>query len=123
VVRTPAEDDIPAILGLINEHRPDPLDEDSLQRQWSAPWTELEHPHSVQPDLGWIRVLGVRRPWRGCGRGRALLLHAFREFRRRGFARAGLGVDAESPTGANRLYESVGMRVSARFEIYEKQVS
>ena len=29
---------------------------------------------------------------------------------------------AQSPTGANRLYESAGMHVSARFEIYEKVV-
>lgn len=71
-------------------------------------------------DLGYVQVLGVRRPWRGRGLGRALLHTAFREFRARGIARAGLGVDAENPTGATRLYESVGMRVTHRFEIYEK---
>ena len=58
---------------------------------------------------------GARR-----GLGRALLLHAFAEFRRRGFRRAGLGVDAESLTGAHKLYESVGMHVERRFDIYEK---
>jgi ribosomal protein S18 acetylase RimI-like enzyme len=31
-----------------------------------------------------------------------------------------LGVDAESPTGATRLYERVGMRVVARSEAWEK---
>jgi hypothetical protein len=35
-------------------------------------------------------------------------------------ARASLGVVAEYPTGATRLYESIGMRVSAHFDIYEK---
>lgn len=78
------------------------------------------HPHSSAPDHGWIRILGVRRDWRRRGVGRALLLHAFGEFRRRGLAAAGLGVDAESLTGANRLYENAGMRVHARFDIYEK---
>ena len=34
--------------------------------------------------------------------------------------RVGLGVDSESPTAANALYESVGMRMVARFAIYEK---
>lgn len=34
-----------------------------------------------------------------------------------------LGVDAESLTGANRLYEQAGMRVAARFDIYEKAVA
>jgi ribosomal protein S18 acetylase RimI-like enzyme len=62
----------------------------------------------------------VLRPWRRRGLGRALLLQAFAAFRERGLARAALGVDAESLTGANRLYESAGMHVAARFDIYEK---
>lgn len=81
------------------------------------------HPHPGRPALGWVRILGVRRPWRKRGVGRALLLHAFAEFRQRGLRRAGLGVDAKSLTGANRLYESAGMHVAARFDIYEKMVS
>ncbi|HUF02095.1 MAG TPA: GNAT family N-acetyltransferase [Gaiellaceae bacterium] len=78
------------------------------------------HPHRALADLGWVRILGVRRPWRRRGLGRALLLHAFEEFRRRGCTTAGLGVDAESLTGAHRLYEEVGMRVTSRFDMYEK---
>ncbi len=80
------------------------------------------HPHSTDPELGWIRILGVRRAWRRLGVGRALLLQAFSEFRRRGLRRAGLGVDAQSLTGANRLYEQAGMHVAARFDIYEKEL-
>jgi mycothiol synthase len=75
---------------------------------------------SGDPQTASVRLLGVRRPWRRRGLGRALLLHAFAEFRRRGFRRAGLGVDAESLTGAHKLYESVGMHVERRFDIYEK---
>lgn len=77
-------------------------------------------PHETRLECGWIRVLGVRRRWRRRGLGRAFLLHAFEEFRRRGFTTAGLGVDAESETGANRLYESVGLRTAARFDILER---
>ena len=73
--------------------------------------------------IGWIQILGVRRPWRRRGLGRALLLHAFAAFRERGLRQAGLGVDASNPTGATRLYESVGMQVSSRFDIYEKQLA
>jgi ribosomal protein S18 acetylase RimI-like enzyme len=80
------------------------------------------HPHTALSELGWVGELGVLRPWRRRGIGRALLLHAFAAFRERGFVRAGLGVDAESLTGANRLYEQVGMRVSASFDIREKSV-
>jgi ribosomal protein S18 acetylase RimI-like enzyme len=79
----------------------------------------LCRPHDTRRDAGWISILGVRRPWRRRGLGRALLLHSFAEFARRGCTRVELGVDAESLTGANRLYESAGMRVIRRFDIYE----
>jgi ribosomal protein S18 acetylase RimI-like enzyme len=69
--------------------------------------------------IGWVSVLGVLPPWRRRGLGRALLLHGFGELHRRGFARAGLGVDAENTTGAVRLYEQGGMRVVHRADRYE----
>lgn len=75
--------------------------------------------HKGEPDQGIVRVLGVRAPWRRRRLGRALLLHSFHEFRRRGLKAGVLGVDATSLTGANRLYESVGMRVVRQSDVYE----
>jgi mycothiol synthase len=69
---------------------------------------------------GWVRNLGVRRSWRRQGLGMALLRHAFGEFYRRGMHTVGLGVDAQNPTGATRLYEQAGMRVTQRYVAYEK---
>jgi mycothiol synthase len=79
--------------------------------------------NEADENLGWVRVLGVRRPWRRRGLGRALLLHSFQEFRRRGISAVGLGVDAESLTGAVRLYENAGMRVFRRSDIYERHIA
>lgn len=62
---------------------------------------------------GLVNWVGVRKPWRRRGVGRALLLQAFRELHGRGLNRVGLGVDAENPSQATRLYESVGMHVEA----------
>jgi mycothiol synthase len=73
-------------------------------------------------DMGWVRSLSVRRPWRRQGLGMALLLNAFRDFHRRGERRVGLGVDAESPTGATRLYERAGMHVVEETAIYRKDL-
>ena len=84
---------------------------------------EMNHPRPEMPGVGWVGILGVRRAWRRRGLGRALLLKAFQEFRDRGYEEAGLGVDAASVTGATRLYESVGMRVTAQFDIFEKQLT
>ena len=63
------------------------------------------------PAAGHVELLGVRRPWRKQGLGQALLLHSFQAFRRLGWTRGTLGVDASSPTGATRLYERAGMTV------------
>jgi mycothiol synthase len=79
--------------------------------------------HDAEPDMGWVEMLGTRARWRRRGLAKALLHHAFRAFEDRGYARAGLGVDAESLTGANRLYERVGMRVGRRFDVYEKALA
>jgi len=74
----------------------------------------------ARPPAGWVGALGVRSAWRGRGYGRALLQHSFREFRRRGYTRAALGVDAANATGATQLYESVGMHAEQEFVVWEK---
>jgi GNAT superfamily N-acetyltransferase len=81
------------------------------------------HPHETLDDLGWVGILAVRRKWRRRGIARALLLHSFERFRERGLMRAGLGVDSASITGANTLYESVGMRATQEFHIHERTLA
>lgn len=71
---------------------------------------------------GYVGALGVRRPWRGRGFAKALLLRTFAEFWDRGLPRVTLGVDAESPTGATHLYERVGMRVESENVVFERVV-
>ncbi len=72
------------------------------------------------PDMGWVRLLGVRRPWRRQGIALALLRQAFREFKQRGQRSVGLGVDADSTTGATELYRRAGMQVDKQFDQYRK---
>ena len=72
------------------------------------------------PDCGWVSVLGVLPEHRKMGLGTALLEHAFGEFQRRGRLGVELGVDAESTTGAVRLYERAGMRAVQRWDIWER---
>ena len=72
--------------------------------------------------MGWLSTLAVRRPWRRQGIALALLHHTFREFHRRGRYRVGLGVDSANLTGATRLYEKAGMRISRQWDAYEKEL-
>lgn len=69
--------------------------------------------------VGWVHSIGVRPAWRRRGLGEALLTHSFAELYRRGRKHIGLGVDAENPTGATRLYERLGMHVASSFVYFE----
>ena len=72
---------------------------------------------------GWIQSLGVRVRWRRCGLGLALLRQAFQALYDLGARSVALNVDAESTTGATRLYERARMRVQARWDTYEKRIA
>jgi len=79
-----------------------------------------------EPDrsgAGFVGALGVRKPWRKRGLALALLQHAFGEFYRRGKRVVALGVDADNPTGATRLYERAGMQVAFEIVTYGKELA
>jgi ribosomal protein S18 acetylase RimI-like enzyme len=71
---------------------------------------------------GWVNSLGVRRPWRRRGLARAILVSSLQRLNEHGMTEVVLGVDAETPTGALRLYESVGFKVLNRDTIYQKEI-
>jgi mycothiol synthase len=68
---------------------------------------------------GWIRQFGVVPDWRGKGIATALLQHAFQVFRKRGYPRAGLGMEADNER-AMRFYDRAGMKVLRRYDEYSK---
>lgn len=74
------------------------------------------------PRKGLVGVLGVRKAWRKRGLGLAILLHSFRVFWKNDIPIVTLGVDADSLTGATRLYEKAGMHVERTFATYEKRL-
>jgi mycothiol synthase len=69
---------------------------------------------------GWTDPIGVRRPWRSQGLARALIARSLLLLKERGMTEAALGVDAQNPNGALRLYEGVGFRVVKQFATFEK---
>jgi mycothiol synthase len=80
-------------------------------------------PHAVQePPLGYVNELGVRREFRGRGIGEALLRACFARLYTGGSRGALLHVDSDSLTGADRLYERVGMTAQPQFATWEKQL-
>jgi GNAT superfamily N-acetyltransferase len=70
-----------------------------------------------------IRYLGVRKPQRGRGIARALMLTAFEYWRGVGRSGVQLGVDTANVTNATQLYESVGMRSTLSALALERRVN
>lgn len=60
--------------------------------------------------IAWLDHVSVRRPWRQRGLAAALIGATLQLLRTRDADVAALGVDAENPTGALRLYEKMGFR-------------
>ncbi|MDQ6694132.1 MAG: GNAT family N-acetyltransferase [Chloroflexota bacterium] len=60
--------------------------------------------------VGWIHLLGTRRGHRKIGLGRAMLLAGLQRMKLDGMEVTNLDVDADSPTGALKLYESAGFK-------------
>ena len=70
---------------------------------------------------GWLDRISVRRPYRRRGLASALVARSLHMLRERGLAEGALGVDAENPTGALRVYEALGF-VRARTAVgYRKE--
>jgi mycothiol synthase len=69
---------------------------------------------------GWLEHISVRRPWRRRGLASALIVRSLHLLRERGMTQAALGVDAENPSGALGLYESLGFRAYRTGLTYRK---
>ncbi len=72
---------------------------------------------------GYTETICVRRPWRKRGLARALIARSFGVLKAAGMTEAGLGVDAQNPHGALRLYESMGFQVTKEFVTYRKALA
>jgi GNAT superfamily N-acetyltransferase len=72
---------------------------------------------------GYVAGIGVLKKWRRRGLGLALLRQVFGEFYRRGQPRIALGVDAQNPTGATKLYERAGMHVAYEGIAFAKELT
>jgi mycothiol synthase len=69
---------------------------------------------------GWLDSIFTRRPWRKRGLASALIVRSLHVLADRGIGIAALGVDADNPSGALRLYESHGFSVVERASAWRK---
>lgn len=72
---------------------------------------------------GYVDRVGTLRSVRGRGVASTLMVHALLAMRESGCLSAELAVDAESPTGAGRLYERLGFTVHRRNEVRALEIA
>jgi mycothiol synthase len=77
---------------------------------------------AVHGDRGAVDLLGVLKSHRGRGIASALLRHGFAAFQSRGLARVRLNVDSDNTTGAVALYERMGMRPVASYDLWARTI-
>ena len=87
----------------------------------------ITHRYDNDDDLlgasyAWIDNIGTLAEWRGRGVASRLIATALDTYRREGMHFAALGVDSANPTGAYRLYESLGFRPWRRSVTYQRLV-
>ncbi len=68
---------------------------------------------------GWISLIGTLPEYRGLGIASALIGETLRAFSAEGLTHACLGVDSDSLTGAQTLYQSLGFESFSRSTTYE----
>lgn len=76
-----------------------------------------------QPDVAHVDLVGTRRRARGRGMARAVLLGTLRAARDAGIDVVELEVDSTSPTGADRLYASLGFRPVRTISRHQRDVA
>ena len=70
----------------------------------------------------WVDNIGTLAEWRGRGVATQLLLSALYAYRQAEMEVAAINVDSDNPTGAYRLYESLGFRPWRRRVMYQREV-
>ncbi len=80
---------------------------------------EINH---QKKNIAWLAVLGVLKPYRSKGIGKALMIHATKFLKEQGMVEAMLGVDDTNITKAMKIYESLGFEVMLKFYRYIKEL-
>jgi ribosomal protein S18 acetylase RimI-like enzyme len=87
----------------------------------------LNHAYPEDDELtgrreAWIDSLATLREWRGRGVASALIAWSLAAFAADGFTHAMLGVDSDNPSGAARLYRSLGFERERRSITHEIEI-
>jgi GNAT superfamily N-acetyltransferase len=83
-------------------------------------YIDSEENQEYQRQRGWTEGISVRRPWRGKGVAKALIVRSMHMHKALGMSEVALGVDTNNPNGALQLYEGLGYKAYKKMIVYRK---
>jgi len=83
---------------------------------------DVEENAQYHRQRGYAKEVFVRRPWRRRGLARSLLVQSIEMFKAMGMEEVALGVDTQNPSGALKLYQSVGFQEGKRHTFFNKRM-
>ena len=96
---------------------------DGIEQAGGALVSSVLVPNDAGIEGSYVDYIGVHREARGRGIAKALLNTVISDAARRGRDRVGLEVDADSPTGADGLYRSMGWETGYRTESWHRTIN
>jgi ribosomal protein S18 acetylase RimI-like enzyme len=80
---------------------------------------EIEH---QKKNVAWLAVLGILKPYRSKGIGKALMIHAMKFLKEQGMEQTYLGVDDTNIFEAMKIYEKLGFEAFLKMYQYKKEL-
>jgi ribosomal protein S18 acetylase RimI-like enzyme len=84
----------------------------------------IDHDHNKRHNRkrGWTETISTRREWRRRGIAKALIVRSMHMHKEKGMTEVGLGVDTNNPSGALKLYKSLGFEEYKTGMTYRKEM-
>ena len=86
-------------------------------------YIDAEENQEYHRQRGWTEGISVRRPWRGKGVAKALIVRSMHMHKALGMTEVALGVDTNNPNGALQLYEGLGYKAYKKMIVYRKPLN
>jgi len=85
-------------------------------------YIDYDYNQKFQRKRGWTENISTRRDWRKRGIARALIVSSMQMHKAKGMTEVALGVDTNNPSGALKLYQSLGYKKDKTEMIYRKEM-
>jgi len=83
-------------------------------------YIEHDYNQKLHRKRGWTEEISTRREWRQRGIARALIVRSMYMHKAKGMTEVALNVDTNNPTGALKLYQSLGYEKNKTYITYRK---